>query len=62
MDELIQQQAIPQLSYKNNVLNQNGLAPKIVDPHTPGRSYEFHSLWNRWLEEVAIPGSGLIIK
>ena len=39
-------------------LNQGWLAPKRVDPTTPGRSYELPSMWAEWLEEVAIPGSG----
>ena len=40
MDDFIQSEAIPQANYRSNPLNQGGLAPKIVDPFTPGRSYE----------------------
>ncbi|QKJ48894.1 hypothetical protein G9394_10115 [Proteus vulgaris] len=45
-------------AYRTNPLNQKGLAPKIVDPTTPGDSYEFPNVWAKWLEENAIPGSG----
>lgn len=41
-----------------NPLNQGELAPKHVDPTTPGRSYVLPLVWAEWLEEVAIPGSG----
>ena len=60
MDGFIQETAIPQAGYRSNPLNQGGLAPKIVDPTTPGRSYELPSVWAKWLEENAIPGSGKI--
>jgi len=60
MDSFIQENAIPQAGYRNNPLNQGGLAPKIVDPTTPGRSYELPSVWAKWLEETAIPGSGKV--
>jgi uncharacterized Zn-binding protein involved in type VI secretion len=60
MDSFIQETAIPQAGYRSNPLNQGGLAPKIVDPTTPGRSYELPSVWAKWLEENAIPGSGKI--
>jgi len=36
--------------------------PKIVDPYTPGLSYELPYPWTRWLQENAVPGSGRIIK
>jgi YD repeat-containing protein len=62
MSDFIHEEAIPQVNYKSNPLNQGGLAPKIVDPTTPGRSYELPSVWAKWLEEVAIPGSGKITK
>jgi hypothetical protein len=62
MDEFLQSEAVPQLNYKSNPLNQDGLAPKIVDPSTPGTSYELPPVWAKWLEEVAIPGSGKVIK
>lgn len=60
MDSFIQENAIPQAGYRSNPLNQGGLAPKIVDPTTPGRSYELPAPWGKWLEENAIPGSGKI--
>ncbi|KAB8053539.1 hypothetical protein GCN74_25255 [Janthinobacterium sp. FT14W] len=60
MDDFIQESAIPQLGYRSNPLNQGGLVPKIVDPTTPGRSYELPSLWGKWLEENAVPGTGKV--
>jgi Domain of unknown function (DUF4157) len=62
MDEFIQSEAIPQVNYRSNPLNQGGLAPKIVDPTTPGRSYELPQIWAEWLQEVAVKGSGNLIK
>lgn len=60
MDDFIQESAVPQLGYRSNLLNQGGLAPKIVDPTTPGRSYELPSPCGKWLEENAVPGSGKV--
>ncbi|WUR11020.1 PAAR domain-containing protein [[Empedobacter] haloabium] len=60
LDSFIQETAIPQSGYRSNPANQGGLAPKIVDPTTPGRSYELPSVWAKWLEENAIPGSGKV--
>ncbi|HGM5488824.1 TPA: hypothetical protein ACKP1B_000405 [Serratia fonticola] len=60
MADFIEESAIPQAGYRTNLLNQGGLAPKRVDPTTPGRSYELPPIWAEWLEEVAIPGSGAI--
>lgn len=48
--------AIPQKEYKSNALNQGGTAPKIVDPTTPGNSYELPALWIEWIEEYAKNG------
>lgn len=62
MDNFIAEQAIPQLGYRTNPANQGGLAPKVVDPTTPGRSYELPGAWAEWLEAVAIPGSGQVTK
>jgi hypothetical protein len=62
MSDFVGREAIPQVNYKTNPLNQGGLAPKIVDPSTPGLSYELPPVWAKWLEEVAVPGSGKIIK
>ncbi|WP_298472367.1 T7SS effector LXG polymorphic toxin [uncultured Psychrobacillus sp.] len=50
-DDFVQESAIPQFRYKNNPLNQGGTAPKVVDPSTPGTSFEFPSPWIEWLEE-----------
>ncbi|MBW8848497.1 MAG: hypothetical protein JF607_26475, partial [Burkholderiales bacterium] len=62
MGDFIDEQAIPQAFYTKNPANQGGLAPKVVDPTTPGRSYELPDIWAKWLEEVAIPGSGKVKK
>jgi filamentous hemagglutinin len=61
LDDFIRQEAIPQRGYRTNPLNQGGLAPKIVDPTTPGRSYELPSIWAEWLQEYAVPGSGRVL-
>lgn len=58
LHDLMQENAIPQYGYRGNPLNQGGLAPKIVDPTTPGLSYELPSPWGKWLQENAIAGSG----
>jgi hypothetical protein len=55
--DFIEQYSIPQRNYRSNPRNQEGFAPKIVDPRQPGRSYELNELWAKWLEEQAIPGS-----
>lgn len=60
LDSFIQENAIPQYGYRSNPLNQGGLAPKIVDPTTPGRSYELPAPWGQWLQENAILGSGKV--
>ena len=62
MGDFIENEAVPQINYKSNPKNQGGLAPKVVDPTTPGRSYGLPSVWAGWLEETAIPGSGKVIK
>nr|WP_315985614.1 RHS repeat-associated core domain-containing protein [Xenorhabdus bovienii] len=62
LDDFIKENAIKQKGYKTNPLNQGKLAPKIVDPSTPGDSYELPGIWTKWLEENAIPGSGKVKK
>jgi hypothetical protein len=57
---MIEEYAIPQPGYRSNPANQNSLAPKIVDPTTPGRSYELPSVWSEWINENAIQGSGKV--
>jgi hypothetical protein len=61
-DDMIKEYAIPQSNYTTNPLNQGGIAPKLVDPTTPGLSYELPQIWSKWLNENAIRGSGKIIK
>ncbi|CDM87576.1 hypothetical protein [Xenorhabdus bovienii] len=62
LERLIKENTIPQDGYKKNPLNQNQMAPKKVDPTTPGDFYELPSVWTKWLEENAIPGSGKVHK
>lgn len=50
-DGFMKESAIPQYRYKSNPLNQGGTAPKVVDPSTPGSSYELPTPWIEWLEE-----------
>ena len=40
LDDFLQENAINQKGYRKNPLNQGGTAHKIVDPTTPGNSYE----------------------
>lgn len=56
LDDFINENAIPQKGYKSNPLNQGGTAPKIVDPTTPGNSYELPAPWIEWIEEYAKNG------
>jgi len=60
MGGFIRSEAVPQFGYSKNPLSQGGLAPKIVDASTPGTSYELPPIWAKWLEEVAVPGSGKV--
>ena len=50
-DDFLQDNAIPQVNYKTNPLNQGGAAPKITDITTPGNSFELPAPWIEWLEE-----------
>lgn len=50
-DDFLQDSAIPQYKYRTNPLNQGGMAPKVVDPTTPGVSYDLPAPWIEWLEE-----------
>lgn len=51
LDDFVKETLIPQDGYKTNPLNQQGTAVKIVDPTTPGTSYEFPVPWMEWIEE-----------
>lgn len=62
LDELLLESSIPQSFYNQNVKNQGGLAPKLVDPTRPGQSFEIPPIWAEWFEENIIPGSLKIIK
>ncbi|MBU3102441.1 hypothetical protein KPL44_24745, partial [Clostridium sp. DSM 17811] len=55
-DDFLKESAIPQKGYKNNPLNQGKTVPKIVDPSTPGTSYEFPAPWVEWIEEYGTNG------
>lgn len=50
-DDFLQENAIPQVNYRMNPLNQGGAAPKITDITTPGNSFELPAPWIEWLEE-----------
>ncbi len=54
--DFINESAIKQFGYGSNPLNQGGTVPKIVDPTTPGLSYEFPPPWIKWIEEYATNG------
>ncbi len=58
---LVMESAIPQQGYRSNPSNQGGLAPKIVDPRTPGLSIELPPIWSQWLNESVVPGSGNVL-
>ncbi|MFS2319315.1 polymorphic toxin-type HINT domain-containing protein, partial [Maricaulis sp. D1M11] len=62
LDEFVQTEAVPQLLYRSNPRNQGGMAPRIVDPNQPGRTYELPPVWADWLEEYAVEGSGVVIR
>jgi hypothetical protein len=52
LDDLIKENLVDQYGYTKNPLSQGGTAPKLVDPTTPGTSYELPSSpWLDWLEE-----------
>ncbi|HEU5382062.1 MAG TPA: RHS repeat-associated core domain-containing protein, partial [Ktedonobacteraceae bacterium] len=55
-DDFVDESNIPQAFYKSNPLNQGRTAPKLVDPTTPGTSYEFPPPWIQWIEEYATNG------
>lgn len=56
----LKENSIAQKGYRNNPLNQKGTAPKVVDPTTPGTSYELPAPWIEWLEEYS--SNGRIVK
>lgn len=60
LDDFVKEYEVPQAGYKSNPLNQGGMAPKINDITTPGKSIEFPSPWIEWIEEYAT--NGRIIK
>lgn len=50
-DDFLKDNAISQVGYRSNKLNQGGTAPKITDIFTPGECYELPAPWIEWLEE-----------
>jgi hypothetical protein len=62
MDDFIEESSLPQLKAKTNPLYDKATTPLKNDPTTPGCSVELPPIWAEWLEEVAIPGSGKVIK
>ncbi len=61
LDVQMKEAAIPQYKAKQNLLNQNGSSPKIVDPLQPGNPFELPSHWHQLIEQNYIKGSGKII-
>ncbi len=57
VDEVISKVAIPQKNATKNPLN--AYLPKIVDPKTPGLSYQLPSSWIEFIEMVAKNGKKL---
>lgn len=55
-DEMVQEYIISQEGYRTNPLNQGGMAPKLTDLNTPGKSVEFPAPWVEWIEEYATNG------
>lgn len=55
-DDFVAESAIEQYGCTKNPANQGGTVPKIVDPTTPGISYEFPPPWIQWIEEYATNG------
>ena len=62
MDDFIEESSLPQFKAKTNPLYDKATTPLSNDPTTPGRTFELPPIWVEWLEEVAIPGSGKVIK
>ena len=56
LDQLIADHAIKQKGYNQNPANAGGTAPKIVDPTTPGLSYELPAPWIEWMEQYGTKG------
>lgn len=56
--DFLKENLVRQYGYRTNPLNQQGMAPKIVDPRQPGLSVELPPPWSEWLQEYAVPGSG----
>ena len=56
LDDMVREVALPQAEYGKNPHNQGKTAPKITDPHTPGRCVEFPAPWVEWIEEYATNG------
>ncbi|MGT2973223.1 RHS repeat-associated core domain-containing protein, partial [Streptococcus azizii] len=54
MDDFRKEYTVPQTAYKINPNNQGGMAPKVTDITTPGRSIEFPAPWVEWIEEYAV--------
>ncbi|MBC2067875.1 hypothetical protein HCA67_08855 [Listeria booriae] len=56
LDDLLHETKVDQYRYTQNPKNQGGMAPKVVDPTTPGDSFEFPAPWVEWIEESAHSG------
>lgn len=55
-DDFVKESEIPQIGSRANPLNQGGVAPKITDITTPGKTVEFPPPWIEWIEEYATNG------
>lgn len=50
-EDFLQKNAIPQVNYKKDPLNQGGTALKITDITTPGNCFELPAPWIEWFEQ-----------
>ena len=60
-DIQMKEAAIPQYKARQNLLNTNGTAPKIVDPLQPGDPFALPQFWHKLLEQKYIKGTAKII-
>ncbi len=61
IDIQMKEAAVPQYKATQNLLNQNGNPPKVVDPTQPGDPFELSSHWHQLIEKNYIRGSAKII-
>ena len=61
IDIQMKRNAVPQHRSKENLLNPNGKASKIVDPMTPGDPFELSPHWHQIIKNSYIKGSAKIV-